>query len=179
MILYGYDASVYNSVQGSKHWVAWFDDPGSETIGSINSVYTVGAILGGWFIGGPISDFFGRKVGMGVGCVMVIIATFMQAYAPWHGLGTFIGGRVVVGLGQGVALSKTSKATSISLPPLLILHAQQHLGLSTLVNWLPRRFAAKSWRSGRLSTLSAPSFASGSITPRPSIENVLVNGTGS
>ena len=108
MVLYGYDASVYNSVQGSKHWVEWFDNPGSETIGSINSVYTVGAIIGGWFIGGPISDYFGRKAGMGVGCVMVIIATFMQAFSPWHGLGTFIGGRVVVGLGQGVALSEKS-----------------------------------------------------------------------
>lgn len=178
MILYGYDASVYNSVQGSKHWVEWFDDPGSETIGSINSVYTVGAIIGGWFIGGPISDYFGRKVGMGVGCVMVIIATFMQAYAPWHGLGTFIGGRVVVGLGQGVALSEISRASS-SKKSLLTLPILQHLALSTSVNSLPQKFAAKSWLSGRPSTLSAPSFASGSITPLPNIENVWVNGIGS
>jgi hypothetical protein len=27
MVLYGYDASVYNSVQGSDHWVQWFNDP--------------------------------------------------------------------------------------------------------------------------------------------------------
>jgi hypothetical protein len=27
MVLYGYDASVYNSVQGSKQWVAWFNNP--------------------------------------------------------------------------------------------------------------------------------------------------------
>ena len=25
MVLYGYDASVYNSVQGSKNWDNWFD----------------------------------------------------------------------------------------------------------------------------------------------------------
>ena len=30
MVLYGYDASVYNSVQGSKHWVAWFNNPVSS-----------------------------------------------------------------------------------------------------------------------------------------------------
>ena len=27
MVLYGYDASVFNALQGSKHWVAWFDNP--------------------------------------------------------------------------------------------------------------------------------------------------------
>jgi hypothetical protein len=27
MVLYGYDASVYNSVQGSKNWDNWFDKP--------------------------------------------------------------------------------------------------------------------------------------------------------
>lgn len=27
MVLYGYDASVYNSVQGSKNLDAWFDKP--------------------------------------------------------------------------------------------------------------------------------------------------------
>jgi hypothetical protein len=27
MVLYGYDASVYNSVQGSKNWDNWFDHP--------------------------------------------------------------------------------------------------------------------------------------------------------
>ena len=27
MVLYGYDASVYNTVQGSTNWVAYFNDP--------------------------------------------------------------------------------------------------------------------------------------------------------
>ena len=40
MVLYGYDASVYNAVQGSKHWVAWFNDPDDNMIGLINTVYT-------------------------------------------------------------------------------------------------------------------------------------------
>lgn len=25
MVLYGYDASVFNSVQGSDNWLAWFN----------------------------------------------------------------------------------------------------------------------------------------------------------
>jgi hypothetical protein len=47
MVLYGYDASVYNSVQGSKHWVQFFNNPGSELIGAVNTAYNVGAIVSG------------------------------------------------------------------------------------------------------------------------------------
>lgn len=25
MVLYGYDASVFNAAQGSDHWLEWFD----------------------------------------------------------------------------------------------------------------------------------------------------------
>lgn len=105
MVLYGYDASVFNSVQGSKNWVAWFNNPNSALIGSINTAYTVGAIFGGFFCGGPIADYAGRKIGMATGCVLVIIATFMQTFAPRHNLACFIGGRVLIGVGQGIALS--------------------------------------------------------------------------
>jgi hypothetical protein len=45
---------------------------------------------------------------MGIGCFLTIIATFMQTFAPEHNLGVFIGGRVIIGLGQGIALSMFS-----------------------------------------------------------------------
>lgn len=106
MVLYGYDASVFNSVQGSAHWKAWFNHPSSNLIGTITTVYSVGAIIGGFFFGGPIADYFGRKVGMGIGCVFVIVATFLQCFAPYHNIGCFLGGRVLIGIGQGIALSK-------------------------------------------------------------------------
>ncbi|KAJ5082537.1 hypothetical protein N7532_011580 [Penicillium argentinense] len=105
MVLYGYDASVFNSVQGSKNWMAYFNEPNSATIGSINTAYTVGAIFGGFFLGGPTADYFGRKVGMGAGCVLVIIATFMQTFGPRHNLACFLAGRCIIGIGQGVALT--------------------------------------------------------------------------
>ena len=31
MVLYGYDASVFNAIQGSAHWVAYFNHPVSPT----------------------------------------------------------------------------------------------------------------------------------------------------
>ncbi|KAJ0416090.1 general substrate transporter [Aspergillus carlsbadensis] len=105
MVLYGYDASVYNSVQGSDNWVAYFNNPDANLIGAINTSYTVGAIFGGFFLGGPVADFLGRKIGMGIGCVLVIVSTFMQTFSPRHNIGCFIAGRVIIGIGQGIALT--------------------------------------------------------------------------
>ncbi|KAJ5727824.1 hypothetical protein N7493_005644 [Penicillium malachiteum] len=105
MVLYGYDASVFNSVQGSDNWVAWFDNPNENLLGGINTAYTVGAIFGGFFLGGPASDYLGRKMSMGIGCAFVIVATFMQTFAPRGNIACFIGGRVLIGIGQGIALT--------------------------------------------------------------------------
>ncbi|PWY77343.1 general substrate transporter [Aspergillus heteromorphus CBS 117.55] len=105
MVLYGYDASVYNSVQGSDNWVAYFNDPDESMIGGINTAYTVGAIFGGFFLGGPIADFLGRKIGMAIGCVLVVAATFMQCWAPRGDIACFLAGRCIIGIGQGIALT--------------------------------------------------------------------------
>ncbi|OOG00936.1 hypothetical protein ASPCADRAFT_511790 [Aspergillus carbonarius ITEM 5010] len=105
MVLYGYDASVYNSVQGSDNWVAYFNNPGENMIGGVNTAYTVGAIVGGFFLGGPIADFLGRKIGMATGCVLVIAATFMQCWAPRGDIACFLAGRCIIGIGQGIALT--------------------------------------------------------------------------
>lgn len=72
----------------------------------MNTAYTVGAIIAGWFLGGPTADFLGRRWGMGIGCALTIIATLVQTFSPRGNLGCFIGGRVIIGLGQGIALSK-------------------------------------------------------------------------
>ncbi|GMF72838.1 unnamed protein product [Aspergillus oryzae] len=104
MVLYGYDASVYNSVQGSKNWVLYFNDPDDNMIGAVNTAYTVGAIFGGFFLGGPVADFLGRKYGMAIGCVMVIASTFMQTFAPRGNIACFLAGRCIIGIGQGIAL---------------------------------------------------------------------------
>ncbi|KAI0840730.1 general substrate transporter [Hypoxylon sp. FL0890] len=108
MVLYGYDASVFNAAQGSDNWLEWFNldiERDANLIGLVNTAYTIGAIVAGWFLGGPTADYFGRRVGMGIGCILTIAATFMQAFAPWHNLGCFIGGRVLIGIGQGMALT--------------------------------------------------------------------------
>lgn len=44
---------------------------------------------------------------MAIGCALVIVATFIQTFAPQGNIGVFIAGRAIVGMGQGVALSKS------------------------------------------------------------------------
>ena len=43
---------------------------------------------------------------MAIGCFLTIVATFVQTFAPRHNIGAFIGGRVLIGIGQGIALSE-------------------------------------------------------------------------
>ncbi|ROW02218.1 hypothetical protein VSDG_02315 [Cytospora chrysosperma] len=107
MVLYGYDASTFNSVQGSDNWLEWFNLTSDSTymLGLINTVYSIGAIVSGWFIGGPVADYFGRRAGMGLGCFVTICATMLQTFAPKGNLGCFMAGRVIVGIGQGMALT--------------------------------------------------------------------------
>lgn len=42
---------------------------------------------------------------MALGCFVTVIATFIQAFSPRHQLGCFITGRVLIGIGQGMALT--------------------------------------------------------------------------
>ncbi|KAF2855362.1 general substrate transporter [Plenodomus tracheiphilus IPT5] len=103
MILYGYDSSTFNAVQGSKNWVAYFHKPSPSVVGSINTAYNVGGIIAGVFFSAPISDHFGRRWAIIVGCMVVIISTFISTFTPRH-IGGFIAGRAIVGIGQGIAL---------------------------------------------------------------------------
>lgn len=107
MVLYGYDASTFNSIQASDNWLNWFGLTSDSTymLGLINTVYSIGAIVSGWFLGGPVADFLGRRWGMGLGCFVTICATMMQTFAPKGSLGCFMAGRVIVGVGQGMALT--------------------------------------------------------------------------
>lgn len=103
MIFYGYDASVYNAVLGSANWTEYNKNPSDNAVGGINTLYTVGGIVTGFFVSGPVSDRFGRKIPMMIGCFLVIVATIMQVCQP-RGVGVFLGGRLIIGIAQGFAL---------------------------------------------------------------------------
>ena len=54
---------------------------------------------------------------MAAGSVLVIIATIMQTFAPRGQIGTFIAGRVIIGIGQGLALTAGSIYIGELSPP--------------------------------------------------------------
>ncbi|OLN81755.1 Quinate permease 6, partial [Colletotrichum chlorophyti] len=105
MILMGYDASVFNSVQVSPNWKDHFNHPDPYMIGLLNTTYTVGGIVTGWFFSGPIADYFGRRWAMAIGCIITIVATLVQTFTPWHQIGVFIFGRILIGIGQAIAIT--------------------------------------------------------------------------
>jgi MFS family permease len=96
-------------------------------IGLINTTYSVGGIICGWFFSGPLvsfpndglrshiennltlptqADWAGRRWAMAFGCAITVVATFIQCFAPYHNLGCFMAGRVLIGAGQAFAISK-------------------------------------------------------------------------
>ncbi|RDL38714.1 Uncharacterized protein BP5553_03054 [Venustampulla echinocandica] len=103
MNLYGYDAAAFNALQGSANWRDHFHHPDPNVIGSVNTAYTVGCVISGFFVSAPISNYLGRRWAMIIGCVLVIIASFVAAFAP-RNIGAFIGAKALVGIGQGITL---------------------------------------------------------------------------
>lgn len=91
---------------------------------------------------------------MAAGAILVIIATFMQCFAPRGNIGVFIAGRVVIGLGQGLALSMRTW----SFRETIITNATQLRVLSTLENCHVPKYEAPSCHSGRCSTPLAHSL---------------------
>lgn len=54
---------------------------------------------------------------MATGCFLTIIATFLQTFAPAGNIGCFIGGRVLIGIGQGIALTAGPVYINEMAPP--------------------------------------------------------------
>lgn len=64
----------------------------------------------GSFAAGPATDFRGRRVGMLIGAIFIIIGTCVQATCT--NIGGFMGGRFL--LGFGVAISASAGPTYVS-----------------------------------------------------------------
>ncbi|PLB55757.1 general substrate transporter [Aspergillus steynii IBT 23096] len=103
MVLNGYDSSSFNAVQGSDDFMEYFHHPSPSVIGSVNTAYTVAGVVSGFFISAPISDYFGRKWTMYLGCAFVIVSSLVSAFTP-RTMGGFIAGRALTGIGQGLAM---------------------------------------------------------------------------
>ncbi|KAI9933774.1 hypothetical protein ASPWEDRAFT_35684 [Aspergillus wentii DTO 134E9] len=108
----GYDGSLMGSINSYPQYREYFGfDPteGTPSTGIVYAIYNVGNIVGS-FTAGPFTDFRGRRVGMALGSIFIIIGTIVQATCT--NLGAFMGGRFL--LGFGVATSATAGPAYVS-----------------------------------------------------------------
>lgn len=96
-VMNGYDGSVMSSINAMNQFHDHFQvGKTGERIGQVMAIYTAGQIIGS-FVAGAVIDIFGRRGGMVFGSFFIIIGSIMQAASD--NIGTFMGGRLLVGLG--------------------------------------------------------------------------------
>ncbi|OHE97123.1 hypothetical protein CORC01_07564 [Colletotrichum orchidophilum] len=108
--LNGYDGSLMGSLNGMTSYQRTFDmkTSGSST-GIVFMMYNVGSVCAILFTG-PVNDLLGRRWGMFVGALLIIVGTCIQATA--NHVPQFLGGRFV--LGFGVSFCCVSAPTYVS-----------------------------------------------------------------
>ena len=76
---------------------------------SVFLIYTIGQCAGAFFAG-PASERFGRRAGMVIGCLIILIGASVITAAQNRSM--FLGGRFV--LGFGIAISTTAAPTWVT-----------------------------------------------------------------
>ncbi|KAJ3041006.1 hypothetical protein HDV00_010080 [Rhizophlyctis rosea] len=96
----GYDGSLMAGIYTMKQFQSFVGyDQESFDMSVLTGFYPIGCLAAAPF-GGPLSDTWGRKAGMGIGCVIVIIGTAMMALAPQNlGVTLLSTGRFFCGFG--------------------------------------------------------------------------------
>ncbi|KAL2141841.1 hypothetical protein VTI28DRAFT_1877 [Corynascus sepedonium] len=123
----GYDGMFFNSVQNFKTWKDFFGDPKGSQLGLLGALYQIGSLVSIPLV--PIlADRIGRKIPIAIGCVIMVVGAVLQAAC--QNLGTFMGGRFLLGFGNSLA--------QLCSPMLLteLAHPQHRGRLTTVYNCL-------------------------------------------
>lgn len=67
----GFDGSMMNGLQTLSYWRDYFDNPTGSLLGLFNASMSLGSMLGLFFVPYTI-DRFGRKVGIIIGCLIMV-----------------------------------------------------------------------------------------------------------
>jgi len=97
----GYDGSLINNLLQNP----WFQEKyGVENdgiwAGIVSAMYQIGGVVALPFVG-PAIDTWGRRVGMLIGALTIIIGTIIQGTS--NGPSAFMGGRFLLGFGVSIA----------------------------------------------------------------------------
>lgn len=93
----GYDGSLMGNLIAMPSFQTQFGAKilGIQT-GIIMSMYSIGCVCALPFIG-PLTDTWGRRVGIAIGCVFIVVGTIIEGVS--HHLPQFIAGRFFLGFG--------------------------------------------------------------------------------
>lgn len=96
----GYDGSLINNLLQNKWFLAYYHGENAGIwAGIVTSMYQIGGVVSLPFIG-PAADTFGRRFGMWIGCLLIIVGTVIQGVATQaEGTKQFMGGRFLLGFG--------------------------------------------------------------------------------
>lgn len=119
----GFDGSMMNGLQSLSYWQDYFGVPRGAMLGFFNSAMSLGSLIGLPIVPYLI-DWKGRKMGIVIGSVIMLIAVALQSGA--QNIGMFIAARLILGFGDTIMLNSA---------PLLIAeiaHPQDRAVLVTL-----------------------------------------------
>ncbi|KAH8748897.1 general substrate transporter [Diaporthe sp. PMI_573] len=97
-----YDGSLFNGLQSITAWQEYFNHPSPEILGLMNSSGFLPGIVASFFAD-RLNDYVGRKRTLWVGSVINMIGIVLMSLST--GVGTFCGGRVLIGFGISTALT--------------------------------------------------------------------------
>ncbi|KKA30546.1 hypothetical protein TD95_003631 [Thielaviopsis punctulata] len=119
----GFDGSMMNGLQTLDHWQNYFNHPRGSLLGLFNASMSLGSLCG-LFVVPYLVDRLGRRIGITVGCTIMLIAVGIQTGAQDFGM--FVAARLILGFGDSIVLGSA---------PLLIAeiaHPQDRAVLVTL-----------------------------------------------
>ncbi|KAH6670283.1 general substrate transporter [Plectosphaerella plurivora] len=102
----GYDGSLFGTLLASDKFKAFFGIENSGIgAGMATSIYQIGSLVSLPFVG-PAMDTWGRRVGMFIGAVIIILGVIVQTTCVYsNSIGHFMAGRFLLGFGVQIASS--------------------------------------------------------------------------
>ncbi|KAJ5379853.1 uncharacterized protein N7496_002281 [Penicillium cataractarum] len=101
----GFDGSLFNGLQTIPAWLEFFDYPSSNKLGLMNSAALFPGLVAPYF-SERIATKWGRRYAIWLGIVINVIGAIVNSAST--GLGMYIAGRVIMGIGIATTLTIAS-----------------------------------------------------------------------